>query len=110
MNKATFYRGKSVVRIEWWVNDGNTPAHRWARERVFDDGTADVCWREGTTLHGFSHADHAASYLSEDEYIRFAGLTESDAREIGFDLDVTSLEAPQWADRVDQPFAYHETH
>lgn len=110
MDKATFYRGKSRVRTEWRVNDGNDLRFRWARQRVFDDGTADVCWQEGATLHGFADALSAGAFLSEDEYLRFAGLTADDVRELELGLTLSAMEPPRWEDRPDQPFVYLGTY
>ncbi len=104
MSKNEFYGGKSVVAVEWWLHDCDLPKLTWARLRLFDDGTADVCWEEGTTLYGFDDQQYAGYFLAEDEYRRFAAMDEGDERE--YDLKLSEITAPSWLDRSDQEFTY----
>jgi hypothetical protein len=108
MTKDSFYRGKQVVTIEWWVSDCDLPRLVWARLRVFGDGTADACCEEGGTLFGFNEQPFAGYFLAEDEYRRFACMDEDDEREYGIRL--AEIRPPSWSDRPDQPFEYLGTY
>jgi hypothetical protein len=108
MDKADFYRGKHVVSVEWWLDDGALPSQVWARLRVFSDGTADACWQEGTTLYGFSSRKFAGYFLAEDEYRPFDHLEDEDLREFG--LTKSAIAPPLWPDPEEQPFSYKGTY
>ena len=99
-----FYQAKSVVKTEWWLDDSQLPQLLWARLRVFDDGTADVCWSECSTLYGFVNQDFAGYFLSEDEYIRFASMDEEDEQKCGIKL--ASISPPNWLGTTEQEFEY----
>ncbi len=108
MEKSAFYRAKSIVRTEWWVHECDLPLLTWARLRVFNDGTADACWAEGTKLYGFDAEEFAGFFLLEDEYLRFASLDVDDAREYG--LELPAIVAPSWIDSSEQKFEYLGTY
>lgn len=111
MTKADFYRDKAVVAVEWWLCSCSLPGLRWARLRVFGDGTADTCWDEGTTLYGFDGREPAGFFLSEDEYVRFGGPSGWDAEdERGTGVTAAEVRVPQWADTPSQPFEYLGTY
>jgi hypothetical protein len=109
MTKAEFYAGKSIARLEWWLNSCDLPERLvWARLRVFDDGTADACWEEGGRLYGFDAREYAGYFLSEDEYTCFNTMDDADARDWGIRRAVITL--PSWHDRLDQSFKYYGTY
>jgi hypothetical protein len=107
-SKEQFYRGRSVARVEWWLDDGALPRLAWARLRVFDDGAADVCFGEGQTLYGFTDRQHASYFLAEDDYRTFAGIDGDDEREYG--IRISEITPPTWADRDDLDFQYLGTY
>ncbi len=90
--------------MEWWLHDCDLPALRWARLRVFTDGSADACWEEAGTLFGFDQHEFAAFYLSEDEYGRLAGKHQEDDQEHG--IRFAELTPPVWLDQPGQIFKY----
>ena len=108
MTKIDFYQGKSVAETEWWVSHRSLPDLVWARLRVFDDGTADACWSEGTRLYGFDNRDYAGYLFSEDEYISSEGWDEEDEADYG--VQIAAVSRPVWEDHPDQEFAYLGTY
>ena len=109
MTKAEFYKHKRVARVEWWLHDPDLPdGLAWARLRVFNDGTADSCFGDGTTLHGFLNADNADYILSEDEFVRLGDLLEDASEEVAARLHGAS--PPVWRDTPEQPFEYRGTY
>lgn len=68
--RDVFYRGKKVVREEWFV--GDLDLDLWARLRVFDDGTADV-WDHGE-IWGFVNEACARFMISEGHYVDLSQL------------------------------------
>jgi hypothetical protein len=63
--REEFYRGKQVVREEWFVHDDDLVS--WARLRVFSDGTADA-WEHGQ-LWGFVSEACARFSIREGRYV-----------------------------------------
>lgn len=104
MTKSEFYKDKSVIETEWWLNAEALPDLVWARLRVFDDGTADACFSEGMTLYGFENRDYAANLLATDDLVRFGEWGEEEVEEFGIRL--AEIEIPHWADPPDQVFVY----
>lgn len=73
---------------EWWLATlGRTLV--WARLRVREAGTAEVCDSDGNTL-AYDSEDTARAALMDAEFVSFDGLDADDARERGFDLDEVS--------------------
>jgi hypothetical protein len=108
MTKDDFYLGKTIAATEWWLHECDLPALRWARLRLFSDGSADVCWEEGGILCGFDRRDFATYFLCEDEYRSLATMDAADEREFGFEL--TELVPPSWTDPPGQSFEYVGTY
>ena len=104
MTKADFYKNKSVIETEWWLNAESLPDLVWARLRVFSDGTADACFAEGVTLYGFENREHAANLLATDDLSRFSDWDEEEEQEYGISL--AEIEPPNWVDLPDQDFVY----
>jgi hypothetical protein len=75
MNKHSFYEGKTLTKVEWWLSYcSEYPDLLWARLRVFSDGSADAAFEE-LKVYGFDSREYASYFLSEDEYTSFE-LTE----------------------------------
>jgi hypothetical protein len=108
VTEADFYRGKSVVKVEWWLHDCDLPTLTWARLRVFDNGSADACWGEGTTRYGFDSPEYARSFLAEDEFIRFCDWDAEDEQVYG--VLAADVRAPSWADSPGLGFEYLGTY
>jgi len=101
VDKRSFYFGKTITKVEWWISCAcEYPDLYWGRLRVFSDGTADAAFDEAK-VYGFDDPDSAGYFLSEDEYMRFEGMDEEDAKEIGINPLETS--PPAW--RTDE-FAF----
>jgi hypothetical protein len=56
VTREELYRGKQVVREEWFVNDLDLVS--WARPRVYSDGTADV-WDTASSGGSLASPPHA---------------------------------------------------
>jgi hypothetical protein len=108
MTKASFYEGKTVRVTEWWLDECALPALRWARLRVFDDGSADAAWEEGGNLYGFISREYASFFLAEDEHVRFAGLDAMDEAE--HKIRLGEISPPTWQDNPEQGFDYLGTY
>ena len=108
MTKADFYKDKSVVETEWWLNAEAMPDLVWARLRVFNDGTADACLAAGVTLYGFENREHAGNLLATDDLSRFNDWGEEEEEEFGISLE--EIEPPTWVDPPDQDFVYSGTY
>lgn len=104
MTKADFYKNKSVIETEWWLNVESLPDLVWGRLRVFSDGTADACFAEGVTLYGFENREHAANLLATDDLARFSNWGEEEEEEYGISL--AEIQPPNWVDTPDQDFEY----
>lgn len=115
MSKEQFYSGKEVAIVEWWVGWPSKPDDpRWARLRVFTDGTADACLSGGRALYGFENRTFASCFLGEDEFCPFAMWN------VGDECFVTTWDAddercygvradariPQWTNEMQQGFEY----
>lgn len=107
-SKREFYQNKSVVRIEWCLDTCYLPNLRWARLRVFEDGTADSCFNQGGKIYAFENRDYASYILSEDEYTNFENMDIADEQEYGINL--TAIAPPLWQDTFEQEFEYLETY
>jgi hypothetical protein len=107
-SKEQFYRGRSIVGVEWWLSECSLPQLAWARLRVLDDGTADACFGMGETLYGFADRRHASYFLLEDEYISLVGIDQEDEREHG--VRAAEITPPTWEDRESQNFEYLGTY
>ncbi|MDE0866665.1 MAG: hypothetical protein OSA98_23020 [Rubripirellula sp.] len=94
MTKHDFYRNKQVRETEWWLHSCDLPVQKWARLRVFNDGTADSCFGPNDTLFGFDNRDYAGYILSEDEYIRLNDMDREDEDEYGIVL--MNIVPPTW--------------
>ena len=91
--REEFYRGKEVVREEWFVHDGDVGT--WARLRVFSDGMADVlAHRE---LWGFVNEACARFCIREGGYVH-------PSRAAGGPLSCDA--SRQQAEAGDQPFRW----
>jgi hypothetical protein len=108
MDKKEFYRGKSIVKIEWYLDECHLPGLRWGRLRIFNDGTSDSCFEEGGKLYGFEHRDYASYILNEDEYIRFEAMNEENEAESGIRL--AEIVVPEWQEDREQEFEYLGTY
>ncbi len=108
MDKKEFYRGKSIIKIEWYLHDCDLPELTWGRLRIFNDGTSDSCFEEGGKLYGFENRDYASYILSEDEYIQFKTMDEEDEAESGIRL--ADLVVPEWLESQEQEFEYLGTY
>jgi hypothetical protein len=104
MEKKEFYRGTSIVKIEWYLHDCDLPELTWGRLRIFNDGTADSCFEEGGNLYGFENSSYASYILSEDEYIKFEKMDEEDEAEYGIRL--ADIVVPEWSENQEQVFKY----
>jgi hypothetical protein len=97
MQSDDFYRGKSLVRTEWWLDGSRLPATvAWARLRVFDDRASDVCFKEGAKTFGFKNEQYAQCFLGEDEFVSFSNLDSDD--EVEYGISLAALVPPTWAD------------
>ncbi|MDY3556763.1 hypothetical protein R5W24_005933 [Gemmata sp. JC717] len=65
LTREEFYRGKEVIREEWFVHDRDLGT--WTRLRVFSDGMADV-WDHGE-LWGFVNEACARFCIREGRYV-----------------------------------------
>ena len=96
VTKEEFYRGKNVVREEWFVNYLDLVT--WARLRVLSDGTAEV-WDHGA-LFGFDNDDHGRFMIREGKYEE---PSVSNSRG-----EFPEGEQPRLqADKPDQPFYFY---
>jgi hypothetical protein len=97
VTKEEFYRGKSLVRAEWWVNASRLPdVIAWARLRVFEDRASDVLFEDGTKVFNFNNEQYGQYFLGEDEFICLSKLDADDEVEYGISLAV--LIPPDWKD------------
>lgn len=90
--REEFYRGKQIVREEWFVNDDLVS---WARLRVFSDGMADA-WSYGQ-LWGFVNEACARFSIREGRFVHPSRVASTGETPLS--------EAPkEQADVTDQPF------
>lgn len=105
MSKADFYFGKKVARVLWYLHDPDLPVKlKWARLRVFADGSADSTFSPAGPLYGFDDESYASYILTEDEYVCFSKFDEEDEAEAG--IRVADVKPPTWNDTADTPFKY----
>jgi hypothetical protein len=91
--REEFYRGKHVVREEWFIHEGDLLS--WERLRVFNDGTADV-WAYGE-LWGFLNEACARFSIREGHFVH--------PSRVGSTGKTPGSEPPrEQADANDQPF------
>ena len=110
MTKADFYKNKSLIATEWWLNAESLPDLVWARLRVFSDGTADACFVEGVTLYGFENREHAANLLATDDLSRFSDWGGEEEEEEEYGISLAEIGPPTWVDPSDQDFVYSGTY
>jgi hypothetical protein len=104
MDKESFYKGKNISSIEWWISScSEFPDIYWARLRVYIDGSADVAFDEAEEF-GFTSRVFASYFLSEDEYTPFNSLDEDEKKEIG--IKGAQLVPPVWRDGQCFAFRY----
>lgn len=78
------------IDVQWWCTSlGNTLL--WARLTVFDSGVAEVLAPSGE-ISRYDDETGARMDLLDAAYVAFDGLDETDAAEMGFDLD--SMQPP----------------
>lgn len=104
MDKRSFYKNKTLAKVEWWLSYcSEYPNLYWARLRVFSDGSADAAFEE-SKVYGFDRREYASYFLSEDEYKLFDSIDEQDEVDIGVKKADVSL--PSWADDACAEFEY----
>jgi hypothetical protein len=108
ITKIDFYKHKSILKTEWWIDTCDLPELRWGRLRVFTDGTAGSCFEESGKLYGFENKIYAAYILSEDEYIRFETMDKEDEKEYG--IQIAGITLPEWQNNQEQEFEYLGTY
>lgn len=108
MSKTKFYAGTTVVKVVWYLESCSLPKLRWARLRVFDNGTADASFAENSTLYGFDKEEYAGYFLGEDEYERFDLMDQEDEKDYGIKL--SSILPPVLVDHWSQRFKYIGTY
>lgn len=97
MTRDDFYRGKSLVRTEWWLESSLLPGTVvWARLRVFDDRASDVCFEDGAKTFGFKNEQYAEYFLGEDEFVSLSKLDGDD--EVQYGISLVALVPPTWAE------------
>jgi hypothetical protein len=104
VDKRSFYEGRALKEVEWWISYAcEYPQLCWGRLRVFSNGTADACFSE-SQIYGFVNPDSAGNFLAEDEYVRFATLSEADEKMIG--VKASEISPPTWNDGKSAQFEY----
>ena len=97
MKSDDFYRGKRLVRTEWWIDSSRLPQTiAWARLRVFDDRASDVSFADGSKNFGFKNEQYAQYFLGEDEFVAFSNLDSDD--EVEYGISLAGLVPPSWSD------------
>jgi hypothetical protein len=95
MDAKTFYAGKTVSEVEWWISSCcQFPELYWGRLRVFSDGTADAAFDE-EDVYGFDDRKYAGYFLAEEEYTRLHTLDAQDEQNIG--VKSSELTPPTWS-------------
>jgi len=103
MNVYDFYYDRKITSIEWWLEWAYQPGElKWARLRMFDNETADVCFGPGMVAYGFHNRTSAAHFLSEDEYSPLAAMNEEDRREYA----LIDFAPPKWTVDCSNGFRY----
>jgi hypothetical protein len=61
MDAKTFYAGKTLSEIEWWISSCcEFPELDWGRLRIFSDGTADAAF-DDADVYGFDDRKYAGT-------------------------------------------------
>ncbi len=104
MDKRSFYAGKTLAKVEWWLSYcSEYPNLAWARLRVFSDGSADAAFDE-SKVYGFDDRKYAGYFLGEDEYIPIDSMYEQDEADIG--VKESDISPPTWEDDARSEFEY----
>lgn len=110
MTRDDFYRGKSLVRVEWWLDRSRLPdTVVWARLRVFDDRDTDVRFEGSGGLFAFKNEQYAEYFLAEDEYICLSKLDSDDEAEYAISL-AKMVPPTSWAADTVGKFEYLGTY
>jgi len=108
MDKHSFYEGKTLTKIEWWLSYcPEYPDLAWARLRIFSDGSADAAFDE-SKVYGFDDRKYADYFLGEDEYMRFDSMDEQNEVDIG--VKKADILPPNWGDDAPAEFEYIGTY
>lgn len=108
MDKQTFYEGKTLAKVEWWLSYcSEYPDLAWARLRVFSDGSADAAFNE-SKVYGFDDRKYAGYFLGEDEYMPFDSMDEQDEEDIG--VKKSDIALPTWKEDASVEFEYLGTY
>jgi len=108
-NKAEFYDGKMVTKVLWYLHEVELPGSlRWARLRVFDDGSADCTFSNEGVAFAFVDQRSATHLLTEDEYVCFSTFDDENDAEYG--TNRRTIVPPTWVDPPDKPFEYLGTY
>jgi hypothetical protein len=108
MDKRSFYEGKTLAKVEWWLSYcSEYPDLAWARLRVFSDGSADAAF-DKSKVYGFDDRKYAGYFLGEDEYMPFDLIDEQDEADIG--AKKSDISPPTWEDDALAEFEYLGTY
>ena len=108
MDKHSFYEGKTLAKVEWWLSYcSEYPDLAWARLRVFSDGSADAAFEE-SKVYGFDSREYASYFLGEDEYMPFDSMDEQDESDIG--VKKADISLPSWEENARAEFEYLGTY
>ena len=108
MDKRSFYEGKTLAKVEWWLSYcSEYPDLAWARLRVFSDGSADAAFDE-SKVYGFDDRRYAGYFLGEDEHMPLDSMDEQDESDIG--AKKSDISPPAWKDDADAEFEYLGTY
>lgn len=106
MTRDDFYRGKNLVRVEWWMDSSRLPTTvAWARLRVFDDRATDVRFEASANIYAFKNEQYAEYFLAEDEYVCLSKLDSDDEVEYGISL-AEIVPPTSWSDDSSGDFEY----
>ena len=103
IDKHSFYEGKTLNEVEWWISWAAIPDLYWARLRVFSDGSADAAFDE-SSVYGFNDRKYAGYFLGEDEYSPVSELDDEDQKRLP--AEITDLSPPNWIDSKTAKFKY----
>ncbi len=106
MNINEFYKNKSLVFEEWWLDECAFPSKCWARLRKFSDGSCDVKFdvKDEDKCYGFEDLESAHHFLQEDEFISFDMYDAEDENQYGVRRE--DLRPPSWFPPVSKEFEY----
>jgi hypothetical protein len=103
VDKHSFYEGKTLKEVEWWISWAALPDLYWARLRVFSDGSADAAFDE-SAVYGFNDRKYAGYFLGEDEYSPVGELEDKDRKRVP--VEVKELSPPLWIESKAVKFKY----